>query len=145
MPVGGNLTIYTAGGRDGITLRRVSVTGNTTIKTGAGADEFVAEWATLYSGTFFADFGVGHDTISLAQTGTAGFGARFAGKATVLTRYGNDTLKLGSALILFSKAEFLGAGSKIDGGAGLNSFDDETGQFSGVALGTGIINWTDPT
>ncbi|HEX3148884.1 MAG TPA: hypothetical protein VHR66_12455 [Gemmataceae bacterium] len=37
-----------------------------------------------------------------------------------------------------------GLGSTINGGSGLNTFDDEAGQFEGIALGAGINNWTDP-
>ena len=44
-----------------------------------------------------------------------------------------------------SKAVFVAAGSKIDGGTGVDSFDDELGLFEGLVLGTGIVGWTDPT
>ena len=44
-----------------------------------------------------------------------------------------------------SRVVFSGTGSLIDGGAGINSFDDERAQFTGLALGTSITNWTDPT
>ena len=78
----------------------------------------------------------------------------FKAKTTIDTGAGNDTLVLGKAVgdpqqgggDANSKAVFApGLGSTITGGSGINSFDDEAGQWQGIALGSDITNWTDPT
>ena len=94
---------------------------------------------------------VAGDISVLAVTRTASFDRNnssqfsFNGNVTVRGGRGNDRLELGRSVADggdgFSRASF-GAGSSVDGGANLNSFDDELSQTVGDPT---ILNWTDPT
>jgi len=74
-------------------------------------------------------------------------------KATIDAGSGNDTLILGKAVgdpqqgggDSNSQVVFAAGFGTISGGTGINSFDDELGQFTGAVLGTDITGWTDPT
>jgi large repetitive protein len=147
--IGGNLVLQSGAGNDAITLQRVAVTGLTSITTGAGNDTLTIDNGSAFTGTFLADTGSGNDIISIAQSAGAPAPVTFTGKATILAGAGNDTLQLGrpeaSGGDANSQALFVAAGSKVDGGSGNSTFDDEAGQFSGIALGTGLIHWADPT
>jgi hypothetical protein len=146
VPILGKLTVNSGIGNDIISLRNAAVTGTTKIKTGAGPDILNIPSASKFTGTFSADLGAGNDTIGIAQVPGSTAPVTFTGKATFLAGTGNDSLNLGVAAGDAGQAAvFAAAGSKIDGGADFNSFDDELGDFSGIVLGTGIINWTDPT
>ena len=144
--VAGNFVIQTAGNIDTIDLRAVTVTGNTVISTGGGNDSLTIDDGCAFTSTFTTDLGSGDDTIAIAQDTAQAAPVTFTGKATINTGAGADTLLLGLlAGDANSRAVFVAAGSKIDGGTGINSFDDELGQFDGLILGTGILGWTDPT
>jgi hypothetical protein len=139
--IAGNLSITTGAAADEITLQGLGVAGTTTIRTGGGNDDLEIDLGARFTGPFFADLGAGNDDIEVAQEASA-IPVTFAGKATALAGQGNDTLKLGAA---GRRAVFGTPGSTIDGGPGANEFDDELGSFDGIALGTGVVNWTDPT
>ena len=147
----GNLQITTGDGGDEIEIRTTKVTGTTRILSGAGADSLLLDRQSSFTGAFHADTGAGDDSIRVAQDDEPGITApvTFTGKATILGGNGNDHLELGLSPLAGGNANtmavFVAAGSKIDLGAGLNLFDDELGQFSGIALGTGIVNVVDPT
>ena len=146
--IDGQLKIESDSASDSITLRNTTVNGNTSIKTGGSRDTLTIDDCT-FTGTFTADLGIGDDTIAIGQAVGSAAPVTFAGKATILGGIGNDLLQLGKSLgsggDANSKGVFQAAGNKIDGGNGVDTFDDELGQFEGVALGTDIMNWTDPT
>jgi len=147
--VGGKLTIRTGDGNDTISLRFVNILGATVITTGSGADTLNVENGANFAGTFFANLGNGDDLIALGQSAGAPRPVQFTAKATILAGAGNDTLQLGNSTITGdanSLVQFVAAGNKIDGGLGLNWFDDETQQFEVGPTGTlALIGWTDPT
>jgi hypothetical protein len=147
--VGGNLTIRTGDGNDTISLRFVNILGATVITTGSGADTLNVENGANFAGTFFANLGNGDDLIALGQSAGASRPVEFTAKATILAGTGNDTLQLGNSTITGdanSLVRFVAAGNKIDGGLGLNWFDDETQQFVVGPTGTlALLGWTDPT
>jgi hypothetical protein len=147
--IGGSLVIQSGSGNDAITLQRVAVTEITSITTGAGNDTLTIDNGSAFTGTFLANTGLGSDIISIAQSAHAAAPVTFTGTATILAGAGDDTLQLGrpeaSGGDANSQALFVAAGSKVDGGMGNSTFDDEAGQFSGIALGTGLIHWADPT
>jgi large repetitive protein len=148
-PIGGNLVIQSAAGNDAIALERVAVTGLTSITTGAGNDTLTIDNGSTFTGTFVADTGSGNDIISIAQSVGAAAPVTFTGNAVILAGAGYDTLQLGRPVAsggdANSQALFVAAPSKVDGGLGNSTFDDEAGQFSGITLGTGLIHWADPT
>ena len=141
--VGGSLTVTGGTGADEVSLRGVDVTGATRIVTGGGTDTLTVDLGATFDATFFADLGGGADTINIAQgLGTPG-PVTFTGKATILGGTGGDILRLGqTGADPNRRAVFGTAGSVIDGGAGVNLFDDEQAVFSGPVS---IVHWTDPT
>jgi hypothetical protein len=138
--VGGALTVNGGTGVDVVSIRGVSVGGNTRIVTGGGKDTLTVDQGSTFTGTFYADLGGGDDTIAVAQSG--GSPVTFSGEATILAGLGDDTLRLGQAGVAGAQAVFTTAGSLIDGGMGLNLFDDEAASFTGPVT---IVHWTDPT
>lgn len=145
LAIGGKVAISTGGGLDDVTFDRVTVAGATSVQTGAGGDTLTVDRGSVFGGAVTANLGAGDDRIDIAQN--AGFAGptRFLAPVTIFGGAGNDALRLGVTLVLWARAEFLVAGNLVDGGAGLNAFDDEAGQFAGITLGTGLLNWTDPT
>ena len=141
--VGGNLTIKGGTGNDLVALDRVRVTGAAKVQTFGGVDELSIETGSTFLKTFTADLGSGDDTILIAQATGSPAPVTFAGKATIKAGTGNDFLLLGldtdpaNGGDANSRVAFNGAGSVVDGGAGLNLFDDFTAQFSGVVP----VNW----
>ena len=144
--VRGGLSVVGGGGGAAVTLNRVNVGGPTSVRLGAGADLLSVEGST-FAGPFTADLGSGDDNISIAQDTGTPVPTTFNGLTTIFAGTGNDTLLLGKAVAAGgngnSNVVFAAAGSKIDGGAGLNSFDDEKAQFTTAPVA--ILNWTDPT
>ncbi len=138
----GNLNITNGAGSDQITLSNVVVSGATQIKTGDGFDILNIDKASVFTGAFTADLGAGDDTINIAQTAGAATPVTFTGKATIRAGIGNDKLTLGKAGGDAGQAVVFAPGSEVDGGTGFNLFDDSLANFSGIALGTGIFNWS---
>lgn len=147
--IGGNLKIKGSGGDSFIQLTSVSVAKNTSIKLGAGADVVLIGEESVFAGKFDADLGAGDDVLLVGVALGATAPVTFTGKATIKMGDGNDTLELGEGTALpgdaNSKAVF-GAGSKIDGGKGFNTFDDGPAEsfYTGLVFGTSIVNFTDP-
>ena len=139
----GNLSVETGNGNDVVNLRNVAITGKTKLNTGGGSDSLFVNSASVFTGTFFADLGAGDDFVSIAQTAGAVVAVKFNGKATIKTGDGNDMLQLGVAAGDAGQVATFAAGSSIDGGSGFNSFDDDVANFTGLVLGTDIVNWTD--
>ena len=135
--IGGKLTVQTGAGKDTVELDRVSLAGTADLKLGAGTDTLSIEDGTTFAKTFKADLGTGDDTISVAQNSGVG-PVTFTGKATILAGTGNDTLFLGVAIAAGGDATtrvvFSDATSVVDGGLGLNDFDQAGGQFTPVPL-----------
>lgn len=143
--VGKNLSIATGSAEDDLTLRKVQVTGNTLLRTGDSKDLLTIDDST-FTGTFMADLGKGDNQIAIAQAAGSTTPVTFVGKATIVAGRGNDTLQLGRlAGDANSKVVFQASTSTVSGGTGVNTFDDELGLFEGLILGTGLMNWTDPT
>jgi hypothetical protein len=148
--VGKNLSITTLGGNDVVTLNQVTVTGTTTIKTGAGADALAIRGPSAFTGATTIDLGAGDDNLAVANDpGSTTGPVSFTGTVNAQLGVGNDTLQLGLApgsggnatttTVAFSTS----TANKIDGGAGLNFFDDEAALFTGTVKIT--TTFTDPT
>jgi hypothetical protein len=144
--VAGTLTVKGGAGNDLFTLDRVLVTGAATVQTFGGADVLRIETGSTFLGTFSADLGAGDDSIEVAQLTGSTAPVTFAGRAKILGGLGNDLLLLGFAPDLInppdggdanSRVVFGGVGSVVDGGLGLNFFDDSTDQSTGVVP----VNW----
>ena len=144
--VGGNLAIQTGNDADNIAINGMRVTGATTIRTAGGSDTISIDDGASFTGPTLIDAGAGDDFLQFARAnGLFADAVTFTGKATIRGGRGNDRLELGRSVADggdgFSRASF-GAGSSVDGGANLNSFDDELSQTVGDPT---ILNWTDPT
>jgi hypothetical protein len=139
--VAGNLTVKGGAGNDQFTLDRVLVNGAALIQTFGGADLLAIETGSTFLKTFTADLGTGDDLIALAQLTGSAAPVTFTGKATIKAGTGNDQLLLGFAPDPVdppnggdanSRVVFGGLGSVVDGGLGLDFFDDATAQFTGA-------------
>jgi len=134
--VGGGLKIRTGAGNDQITLDRTTVALATSIFAYAGSDSLSIENGSTFATTFGADLGTGNDTISVAQNPAASGAVTFAGAARILAGVGNDTLLLGLdpgfGGSTNSRAVFVVPTSLVDGGDGIDTFDQGTAQFTGV-------------
>jgi hypothetical protein len=140
--IGGNMAIRGGAGIDTISLNRVTLTGtvplrgNTIIQTFAGADTLSIEDGSSFIRLFTADLGTGDDTISLAQNLLAPGPVPFTGNAKILAGKGNDSLFLGLDAAAGgdanSRVSFLGLRNTVDGGDGIDFFDDTTDQAAGV-------------
>ncbi|HJZ92963.1 MAG TPA: hypothetical protein VKE40_18960 [Gemmataceae bacterium] len=147
----GALTLTTGSGADVVKLASVTVAGPTTISTGAGTDRLHLLKNAVFNGLFSADLGGGADileaglplldsqNVQLVPPGPVTFNAA----ATVKMGIGNDLLRLGLAGHPDGKVLFGPVGSlTVDGGANLNAFDDEAGQFDVTKVTT--LNFIDP-
>jgi hypothetical protein len=149
LAVGRNLSVTTAGGDDVITLNRTAVAGTTTAKTGAGSDLLDMTGPATFTGATTIDLGAGDDEWRAASSvGTTTGPVTFTGKVNAKLGAGNDTLILGLAVAAGGNTNTVVAfvapsGNKIDGGTGLNLFDDELGQFTPPTLA--VVGFTDPT
>lgn len=141
--VGGALTMDTGSGIDAVYLERVGVTGSTLIRTGAGADAVVIQSDSKFTGPVTIDLGTGDDSLTAATLGGSPGPVTFSAKAVVRLGGGNDSLTLGVAGAANSKVVFGVAGTLIDGGPGLNLYDDEAGQVDGTSMT--MVGLTDPT
>jgi hypothetical protein len=134
--VGWNLKIRTGAGNDQITLDRTTVALATSIFAFAGADTLSIENGSTFATTFGADLGTGNDTVSVAQNPAASGAVTFVGAARILAGAGNDTLLLGLdpgfGGSTNSRAVFVVPTSLVDGGDGIDNFDNSTAQFTGV-------------
>jgi hypothetical protein len=142
-----NLTIKTGAGIDSVSLEHVGVTRTTSIQTGAGGDSLTIDDGSIFNGPLSANLGAGDDNLAVAQNTSSANAVTFDAKVTILMGTGNDTMQLGKGTggDANSAAAFRFAGSKIDGGTGLNLFDDGTPmQYTGLTFGTSIVNFTDP-
>jgi hypothetical protein len=145
--IGGKLTLIGGSGSDEITLNAITVQGATAITTGAAADTLTI-YGSTFVGTVSVDLGGGADILAIADVPTATAPVTFNSAATVKMGIGNDALRLGLALANGGNANtnvlFGPTGSlNVDGGANLNTFDDEAGQFDIARVTT--LNFTDPT
>lgn len=150
--IGGNLTVTTTSGSDVIVLGDTTVTGRTTINTGAGTDRLQLLEGAIFNGIFMADLGSGADdfrvgldllddqNVVLKPRGVV----TFNNQATAKLGANNDTLALGLAGDPDSKLLF-GANGRlsVDGGLNANIYDDELGQFDTNKVT--FIAITDPT
>jgi hypothetical protein len=141
-----HLVVATGSGADRVTLDGLQVAGRTTIQTGTGAD-MLSVPAGKYMSPFEADLGADDDAIRIGDV--PGGKVRFNRRVTIRAGDGNDTLALGLSPAAGGEpqvfVELFGEGNRITGGAGVNLFDDEAGQFADVDFGTGIVSWVDPT
>jgi hypothetical protein len=146
--VGKNLSVTTQGGNDVVSLTQVTVTGTTTVKTGAGSDLLAILGPSTFTGATTIDLGAGDDRLAVANDPATTSGpVTFAGTVNAQLGAGNDSLFLGlapgsggngSTAVAFSTS----SANKIDGGAGLNFFDDEAAQTTGTVA---TLHFTDPT
>lgn len=147
----GNLTINTKNGNDLIGFL-CNVTGTTTLNTGGGADT-VWVYSSTFGGTANFNLGGGDDILQMHDAPFFTMPTSFNAKATIDLGAGNDTLILGlvpgdpnngggdaNSLVAFAT----GLGSSIKGGTGINFFDDELSQSTGLVAAS-FSNWTDPT
>jgi hypothetical protein len=146
--IGGNLVITSLGGDDSVTLKRSAVTGTTRVTAGVGADLLQINGPATFTGATTIDLGAGDDTWNVANdTGTTSGPVTFTGTINAKLGTGNDTLRLGLSLAsggnLNTRVNFADLlTNKIDGGTGLNLYDDEAAQVGGTVA---IVNFTDPT
>lgn len=138
LAVGRNLSVTTLGGNDVIELDRLSVTGTTKIKTGAGSDLLDMTGPATFTGATTIDLGAGDDEWRAANDpGTTTGPVTFTGKVNAKLGAGNDTLILGLAVASGGNANTLvgfsaSSTNKIDGGSGLNLYDDGAAQTTGT-------------
>lgn len=134
--VRGKLTVKTGNGSDLVTFDGATVSGPTSLSLGGGFDVLTIDGGSTFDQTFKADLGAGDDLIDIASSIGSSQAVRFSGKATILAGAGNDLLFLGldpgAGGDANSKVEFATPGSVIDGGTGLNEFDEFTSQYTGV-------------
>jgi hypothetical protein len=145
--VNGNLTILSGRDVDTVSINGPRIKGTATIRTGDGGDTVSFDNGAVFEKTVVIDTGAGDDFLRFARTtGTFINAVTFTGVATVRTGTGNDLLELGRSDAdggdTTTSANFVAAGSTVDGGMNLNSFDDETGRIVGSPT---LLNWTDPT
>jgi hypothetical protein len=147
-----SLTIK-ASGPATVGLTDLTVGKATRITTGGGVDGLTIDGST-FQGMFTADLGGGDDTLAIAQQTGLTAPVTFTGKTMITAGSGNDTLRLGPAADgpggdAHSRAVFSVPTSRIDGGAGFNTFDGLTpgqspSQYTGLTAAD-FVNWTDPT
>jgi hypothetical protein len=143
----GNLTITTGNGNDLIGFL-CHVAGTTNVSTGGGSDSILM-YRSTFDGTTTISTGAGDDLFNIADAALFDIPVSFNAKATIDAGAGNDTMFLGMSVAnggdANSQAVFAaGFGSSVTGGTGLNTYDDEAGQFTGLVLGTDVTGWTDP-
>jgi large repetitive protein len=141
--VGRAFVLSTGAGVDGVVLDGVWVEGRTILLTGTGADALTIRWGE-YDGAFAADLGAGDDSIRLADE-EIGVGVTFRGRAMIQAGAGHDSLRLGRPAVVAGDPDtpvvFEALGSRIDGGLGSNTFYNGEANYTGIAIGTGIVNW----
>lgn len=137
----GTLSVDAGAGNDTLNIDQLKLSGAAKIKTGAGADTLSIENGSQFLSTFSADVGAGDDTISVAQDTDAATEVKFTGKAKFLTGAGNDTLSLGLSIATggtnFTKVLFTDPTSSVDGGLGIDFYDEPTSQVNTFLL----TNW----
>lgn len=145
-----NLTINTTTGSDAIATRNLTVSGRTSINMGEGTDRLFISAGTVFNGVVAANLGGGADTFEVGLDFTfqssnySGGTVTFNAPATVLLGNGNDTLGLGIASDPDRKLLFGTGGTlNVNGGANMNLFDNEAGQFD--PLKVTYSGFTDPT
>lgn len=131
----GNLTVTGGAGGNTTTFVNVQTAKAVTYNAFGGTDVLYVDGGSVIGGALTADLGAGDDSIDFGRaTGLpTAPAATFTGKVTVKAGAGNDTLFLGRSIAndagdANSRAVFSAVGSTIDGGTGLNDFDDEKGQ-----------------
>lgn len=133
----GMLSIDTGAGNDAVTIEELTISGAAKIKTGAGADTLSIDGSQFLS-TFATDVGTGDDTIAIAQDTNAANAVKFTGVAKILTGGGNDFLALGLSTLSggtpFTSVVFTDATSLVDGGLGLDFYDDTSAQVNNFVL-----------
>jgi hypothetical protein len=137
----GTLQIDAGAGSDTIILDELKLSGLAKIKTGAGADTLSIDDGSQFLSTFAADMGSGDDTIAIAQDTAATSAVTFTGNAKIVAGAGNDSLELGLSLAAngtqFTKVVFTDPTSTVDGGLGINDYDNTTAQVNTFVL----ANW----
>ena len=96
--VGGNLNLTTGNGSDEYILKSVTVTGTTTITTGAGTDRLSILGAATFTGAVNVDLGGGADTAAIANEAGSTGPVTFNGPSRIKFGAGNDTAILGLAV-----------------------------------------------
>ena len=91
----GNLSIKTGAGNDTIALNRLTLSGTAKIATLAGKDELSIEMGSTFVMAFTADMGTGDDVIAIAQNIGSASPVQFNGSVKILAGLGNDSLFLG--------------------------------------------------
>ena len=148
----GNLTITTGNGNDLVGFL-CHVAGKTSLGTGGGTDTLWM-YGSTFDGTVNIALGAGDDLMQIQDGPFFTIPVTFNAKTTIDAGAGNDKLILGLApgdpnagggdansMAVFAP----GLGSSILGGSGINTFDDDAGQFSGVSLAADFSGWVDPT
>ncbi|HKB06278.1 MAG TPA: hypothetical protein VKD90_29050 [Gemmataceae bacterium] len=143
--IGGGLTVKAGAGIDTVALDHLTVAGATNLSLGAGNDSLQIENGSTFTGAFTANLGTGDDGMSVAQNtaldGSLG-ATTFTGAAKILAGAGNDTLALGLDAMSGgdgnSMAIFSSLTNMLDGGLGLDTFDQPTGHTSGALT---VIGW----
>ncbi len=103
--IGGNLHVKGGNGNNTVLLDGISVTGNSTVKTGRGIDQIaVLGNDGSFTGTFKIDSGSGADKIAMIN------GATFLSSVTIKSGRGGDVMWVAQDLFMGSVA--------IDGGQG---------------------------
>lgn len=122
--VGGDLSIRTGDGHDRIVTSGLEVAGTTTIDMAGGRDVVVLE-DTICNGAASLRMGTGEDVLE------AGIFDPVTFNATLSADLGedNDGMFLGRLGVANAAVVFGGAGSRITGGRGRNTFDPATGQI----------------
>ena len=129
----GNLSIKTGAGNDTIALNRLTLSGTAKIATLAGKDELSIEMGSTFVMAFTADMGTGDDVIAIAQNVGSASPVQFNGSVKILAGVGNDLLFLGlNPGDSGTQALFNAAVDLIDGGLGIDTFGSLSSNFTGV-------------
>lgn len=144
--VSGKLTLNTGHGDDVLDLTDISVNGTSSFSTGAGSDQLRISGQSTLTGAVAVDFGADDDLLELGFQAVLGGPVTITGTLKAKMGTGNDTIKLGNTPgNLGSLVVFAAPGSTIDGGLGLDFFDDEAGKITNPGNVTLSADFVDPT
>ena len=142
MAIGGDLSITTRNGNDGIQLLGVRVGGRTNINTGGGEDQVSIRDGTEFVGLTTIDLGSGDDVIGVADTLGDSAAVLFGGRAAIRTGTGNDTARIGFAIAaggdLNTLVGFNSPKNILDLGTGNNTFDPAAAAITS-SVGVGVL------
>ena len=123
--IGGNLSFMSGEQGETVILRRLDVTGVTTLATAGGEDWFWVD-DSVFTGGFTMNTGEGVDLVDIERRDSTASNSRFIGPAQIDTGGGQDRIRIGVSGDLNARAHFDGA-LRIDGGLGADSLDYLTG------------------